>query len=220
MLAPVAPGRYRSVARARIRRETRLLDVGGGNGKLVDELGLAGLNGECVVLDPYATRDRTRRGNRIARTRVADCDGKFGLVMFNHSLEHHPEPRQALHDVAPLLAPGGALIVRCPTVSSACWDRYGVDWVELDVPRHLTIPSEAGLFQMLTEAGFVVERSWRDGESFQLWGSELYRRGIQYAGTNPRDHFSTRELRAFSRETRRLNSQGVGGRIAVVALSS
>ena len=54
-LAPFAPGRYRAVAKAGIRRATRVLDVGGGNGKLVDELQAAGLEGECVVLDPYAT---------------------------------------------------------------------------------------------------------------------------------------------------------------------
>jgi SAM-dependent methyltransferase len=216
-LAPIAPGRYRAVARTGLTRNARVLDVGGGDGKLVDELRLAGLLGECTVFDPFASADRTPGGATIVRGSMNDVDGTFDLVMFNHSLEHHPDPRAALQEAAARLRPRGHLVVRTPTVSSECWERYGVDWVELDAPRHLSIPSEFALHDLLDRVGLRVERSWRDGEAFQLWGSELYRRDLPYAGTRPSDAFTRWERLNFAGETARLNWTGRSGRIAIIA---
>ena len=169
------------------------------------------------VVDPYATADRTALGSPIVHDELTSVTGTFDVVMFHHSLEHLDDPGAALRATRPLLDRDGVLVVRTPTVSSACWRRYGVEWVELDAPRHLAFPSESGLKAMLGDAGFRVEQSWRDGESFQLWGSELYRRGLPYAGADPKRYFSARQLRSFERETRRLNRIGEGGRIAVLA---
>jgi SAM-dependent methyltransferase len=219
LLAPTAPGRYRAVARAGLRRDARVLDVGGGDGKLVDELRAAGLTGDVRVVDPYARLDRTAGGAPILRTDLSKVTGTFDVVMFHHSLEHHPDPARAVHDAVARLAPGGVLVVRVPTVTSECWSRYGVDWVELDAPRHLHLPSEDGLVGLLESTGLRVTRRWRDGEAFGLWGSELYRRGETYAGTDPHDHFSDAELRGYERETRRMNRADTGGRIALIARS-
>ncbi|MEX1006542.1 MAG: class I SAM-dependent methyltransferase [Acidimicrobiia bacterium] len=216
-LAPLAPGRYRALARGGVHRDSRILDVGGGDGRLVDELRSAGLEGDSTVVDPYATADRTALGSPIVRDELTSVTGTFDIVMFHHSLEHHDDPRATLRAAHGLLAHDGALVVRMPTVSSECWRRYGVHWIELDAPRHLVVPSEQGLTRLLGDVGFRVERSWRDGESFQLWGSELYRRGVAYVGADPRTYFSPKELRRFARETRRLNRIGEGGRLALIA---
>ena len=217
LLATLAPGRYRAVARVGLRPSCRVVDVGGGYGALVDQLRMAGLAGECIVVDPFAPADRTAGGSVIVRDDLACVRGSFDLVMFHHSLEHHAEPRRALEAARGLLCRRGAIVVRVPTVSSLCWRRYGVRWVELDAPRHLFVPSEAGITRLLEAVGFTVESSWRDGESFQLWGSELYRRDLPYAQTDPRRHFSKAELGWFERETRRLNRSGESGRLALIS---
>lgn len=216
-LAPLAPGRHRALARAGLRRDSRILDVGGGDGRLVDELRLAGFEGDSAVVDPYAKAEQTALGSPIVHDELTSVTGTFDIVMFHHSLEHHDHPGKALRAAHSLLDRDGVLVVRIPTVSSECWRRYGVEWVELDAPRHLVVPSENGLTRLLGDAGFRVEQSWRDGESFQLWGSELYRRGVPYAGADPKQYFSAKQLRSFERETRRLNRIGEGGRVALLA---
>lgn len=207
-----------SIARARPDvLECRVLDVGSGSGTLVYALSLAGCRAAAGV-DPHATSDRVfQTGGRVVRGSVADVGGLWDLVMFHHSLEHVTDPHAALVAARDALATGGCVLVRAPTVSSAAWERYGVDWVQIDAPRHHMLPSRAGMSRLAHLAGFRVEWLEDDSTAFQFWGSEQVRAGVPLFG-DPRSRLAThraapfprRQTAAWKHAARRLNAHGRG----------
>jgi SAM-dependent methyltransferase len=89
-----------------------------------------------------------------------------------HVLEHLDDPGAALAHVATLLAPGGMLVVGVPNAGSA-QARIGRDrWFHLDLPRHRTHFTPAGLRALLERRGFTVlreEHALLEHNPFGLW---------------------------------------------------
>ncbi len=189
----------------------RVLDVGSGSGMVPLAVSLAG-DVDVLGIDPFASGDR-RLGDH-AELRAVGLDavtGRFDLVMLHHSLEHMLDPLDALRVAVGLLEPGGVVLVRVPTASSWAWREYRTDWVQLDPPRHVWIPSRPGLSILAARVGLEIVATHDDSNEFQFWGSEQARRGV--ALTDSRSHyvdprhsvFTARELRDYRRHSRELN---------------
>jgi SAM-dependent methyltransferase len=167
---------------------------------------------DVLGIDPFAPGDR-RLGDHAALQAVTldAVTGTFDLVMLHHSLEHMLDPLDALHEARRLLEPGGVVLVRVPTASSRAWRDYRTDWIQLDPPRHVWIPSRPGMAALARRAGLDIAATYDDSNEFQFWGSEQARLGIPLM--DPRSHyidargsgFSGRELREFRRRSRDLN---------------
>lgn len=199
----------------------RMLDVGCGSGGHLSHLrqmgfdSLAGIDRylppECELDSPSLT---------IRRAGLEDAPGEYDLILFNHSLEHMENPIEALLGAARRLAPEGVCIVRLPTVSSDVWRTYGVDWVELDPPRHLFLPSVKSMEVATGKAGLQLFDFLYEGIGFCYWGSEQVRRGIPIRA--PQSHwmnpdssvFTRKELRHFEALAARTNRAQCGGRAA------
>jgi hypothetical protein len=110
---------------------------------------------------------------------LAEIDGRFDLIMFNHSLEHVADQVGMLRTARLRLADGGRVLVRVPVLGLA-WDVYGVDWIQLDPPRHFVIHSEDSMRRAAQAAGLAVESISYDSTPFQFWGSELYESGVPF----------------------------------------
>jgi SAM-dependent methyltransferase len=210
-----------SVARVPGPRPRRVLDVGSGSGMVPFAVSRAG-EVEVLGIDPFAPGDR-RLGDaaELRATTLDAVTGSFDLVMLHHSLEHMLEPVAALEDARRVLAAGGVVLVRVPTVSSYVWHEYRTDWIQLDPPRHVWLPSRAGLTACARRAGLDVVATYDDSSEFQFWGSEQARRGVPM--TDPSSHFvdarrsqfSRQELRAFRRRSRELNARANGDQTVV-----
>ncbi len=187
----------RSVARVPGDRPATILDVGTGSGMVPVAIAAAG-GFEVVGIDPFAAESR-RLGDHAELRAVGleEVDGAYDLVMLHHSLEHVPDPVATLRDAAARLEPGGTVLVRVPTVSSYAWREYGVDWVQLDPPRHVWLPSRDGLARAAELAGLEVVSSYDDASEFQFWGSEQVRRGVVLM--DPTSHFRDAKASSFSR---------------------
>jgi SAM-dependent methyltransferase len=79
----------------------------------------------------------------------------FDAILFQHSLEHVAVPREDIDRARQLLRPGGVLIISVPNFGS--WQRrsFQADWRHLDVPRHRTHFTSAGLQQLLADSDFA-----------------------------------------------------------------
>jgi 2-polyprenyl-3-methyl-5-hydroxy-6-metoxy-1,4-benzoquinol methylase len=77
----------------------------------------------------------------------------FDAIVFNHSLEHVPDPAASLDQAAALLREGGVLAVAVPNFDS--WQRrlFGSRWFQLDLPRHLQHFDARTLGALLRRAG-------------------------------------------------------------------
>lgn len=205
----------------RLRRDTRIVDVGCGGGELLLALRSAGFT-QLSGVDPFIAHDLDLGGGLTVRCAELDpAMGPFDLVMFHHSLEHIADPQRALQAAHSALVPGGRCVVRIPTVSSHAWRHYGVDWCALDAPRHLCLHSIASIRLLAERCGFEVQSIAFDSTAFQFWGSEQYRRGIALMrpgcnGIVPAPGaFTGAQLREYARRAERLNRARDGDQIVV-----
>jgi 2-polyprenyl-3-methyl-5-hydroxy-6-metoxy-1,4-benzoquinol methylase len=200
--------------------DSRLLDVGAGTGEILGRLRDAGYQ-DLTGVDPFLPEVGSREaGVRMIRSELDALTGEgksedpFDVVMFNHSLEHVPDPEGALRAARALLSPGGRILVRTPVVGCLAWDRYGTAWVQIDAPRHLFVFSREGLPIMARRAGLELEAVRDDSTEVQFLGSELYQAG------HPLHEFSRRfgwaRRRRLRREARALNALGRGDQAGFV----
>lgn len=195
-------------------KTARILDVGCGGGRLLDRLKSVDFV-NLMGVDPFVESNQSSAaGASIRKGYLTNIEEKFDLIMYHHAMEHTADPVSELEVVREHLLPNGRCLVRIPTVSSAAWDRYGVDWVQLDAPRHLAIPSREGMARAVRLAGLRLVDTIDDSTLFQFEGSERYRAGVPLVGhqfaLDPADKSR------FERETATLNSQGRGDQTGFV----
>jgi SAM-dependent methyltransferase len=130
-----------------------VLDVGAGDGTLIDALQARGREAVGVERNPLRPDFRDQPLPEL------EGDGGWAAVIFWHSLEHLPEPGNAIAQAARLLKPGGVLAVAVPNTGSLQAATFGDRWLHLDLPRHLVHLSAASLRQGVEGRGFRVERA-------------------------------------------------------------
>lgn len=211
------------VRKFRIRDfSARILDVGCGSYShwlaSLERLGFTNLSG----IDPYIAQTEIRhRGFSVLQRSIAEVQGSYDVITMHHVLEHLPDQRDALRHVARLLVSDGVFLARIPIVPSEVWNRYGVDWVELDAPRHLFLHSLESIRRLATESGLEVFEVVYDSLPFEFYGSELYRRDIPLTDrrspwVNPESKFfSPEEMATFESMAREANKRGQGGRAGI-----
>lgn len=178
------------------------------------EMGFSKLFG----IDPFINSDIFERSIRILKSDIMDVSDKFDVITFHHSFEHMQNPFAVLSKAKQLLQKSGTCVVRLPLVSSYAWDNYGVNWVELDAPRHFFLHT-ANSFTMLAErCGFQVKNIVYDSTILELVGSEQYVRGIphtsnqSYFVNQEESKFTPEEISAYEKKIRLLNAEGRAGR--------
>jgi 2-polyprenyl-3-methyl-5-hydroxy-6-metoxy-1,4-benzoquinol methylase len=202
----------RFVRDAGISPRESVIDIGSGIGENLVHMRLLG-HRELVGSDPFLPEDVDRNGVKVLRRHHTELTGSYDWVVMNHSFEHVPDPHAMLASATRILAPGGRVLVRMPIMGSVAWDRYGMDWVQVDAPRHLVLYTPRAMDAMAASAGLRVERLFHDSWSFQFWGSELVRRGLPHKGASlaqARAHFSKAQIAAWEKESRELNARGQG----------
>lgn len=135
---------------ARIAPPGTVLDVGAGDGVLLDALRARGR--KAIGLERVSTRAD------VHALDLEELDERFAAIVFWHSLEHLPAPSRALRRAAELLLPRGVIVIALPNAGSLQAKVFGDDWLALDLPRHLVhLPADA-LLARLSALGLQVER--------------------------------------------------------------
>jgi SAM-dependent methyltransferase len=144
----------------------RILDIGCGDGRFLQVLKDFGPSDwELVGVDfDEAAVERCRaRGFTAIAKRVEDMvdeEGTFDAVVMLQLIEHVEDPVALARRVAKLLRPGGVFVVETPNLAG--WDYrlfHRRWWGHYHFPRHWNLFSTASLERMLTDAGFVIERT-------------------------------------------------------------
>ena len=155
------------------------------------------------------------QGLRIHKLTLSDLEGQYALVMLHHSFEHMADPASVVREIHRLLRPGGWALIRIPVADSLAWRDYGVDWVQLDAPRHLFLHTRKSMETLARAAGLSIARVDCDGTGFQFWGSELYRQNIalredDMKGRTGADRFTSAELSGFEQRAAEANARDQG----------
>ncbi|MBA3890858.1 MAG: class I SAM-dependent methyltransferase [Gemmatimonadaceae bacterium] len=203
-------GADRWFRRIAVQPDSRILDVGCGDGHLLRDLRDAGFT-NLQGIDPF-TPVETDAPVRIHRRTLREVEGSFDVVMLHHTLEHVEDQHATLRDIARVLDPRGTCLIRIPVVPSAAWNEYREDWVQLDAPRHFVIHTARSLSHVAGNAGLDVVTVEYDSTELQFLGSEHYRRGQPL--TTLWDSVSRDERRDARRRARDANAAGQGDQAA------
>src|SRR5690606_13273065 len=76
-----------------------------------------------------------------------------------------------------LLKKDGYCIIRIPTASSFAWEHYGIDWFQLDAPRHIFLHSVDSIKILSEKTGFKLNEVEYDSTHHQFTLSERYKQG-------------------------------------------
>ncbi len=140
----------------------RLLDVGCGSGELLSEFHALGWTTFGIEPSKAAADRAAATGLRVANGRFPE-DAKllsgqspFSAIVMANVIEHLPDPGAALDAAWRLLEDGGRLLLWAPVCDGWQQRAWPGHWYNLDPPRHLHIPSRAGLRALLRQHGFEV----------------------------------------------------------------
>lgn len=199
-----------------INKDTSILDVGCGTGKSIHSLRELGLK-NLLGIDPYINSDiKYKNGAVILKKEIQEVEGKWNVVMLHHAFEHIANPLENLKLIANLMTPNGYCIIRIPVVPSYAWEHYGVNWVQLDAPRHFFIHSVKSMNILANQCGLEIRNVIYDSTAFQFWGSEQYAKDIPLRGersysVNADDSiFTSKDISNFSKRAKELNSANRG----------
>jgi SAM-dependent methyltransferase len=167
----------------------RALDLGCGAGDYLN--GLQRLGWETWGVEPAAPAVAVARaaGHHVLQTELEQAalpEGHFHLISLSHVIEHLPDPRAALDQVAHAAAPGARVLLRTPAANSLTARLLGPDWLPLDAPRHLLIFSTSALRRAAEQAGLEVLRLWRRQDPRYLLSSLLRKWLSLREGVRPR----------------------------------
>lgn len=204
---------------ARVRDySARFLDIGcGAWSDWLASLRAMGFR-QLMGADPFVSGDVAKDGITILKRNIAEVTGSFDLITFHHSLEHIADQQATLAAARALLAPGGVVLVRIPTVSSFAWEHYQTNWVEMDAPRHFYLHSRNSIRLLGDSVGLNLYTTVCDSRMLEFYGSEQYARGIplsaeeSYWSNKKSRLFSEKELEHFRQKAREVNESQRGGR--------
>jgi SAM-dependent methyltransferase len=214
---PVGFEILRTLRAAGAKPESRILDVGCGDGKLLRRLQTLGFS-RLSGADPYVPQGTTEDGLTIHKKTIFEVDGPFDLIMFNHSLEHAHDPVAELTAARERLAPGGKILVRIPVAGGFAHRTYGASWIQLDAPRHFCVPTVKGMDAAARRAGLATADIRYDSHAFQFIGSELSAQGLPVSENMPRAEalFGKARLAGWAAQSRDLNAKRDGDQAAFI----
>lgn len=157
-------------------KNSSILDIGCGNGKLLRALrsyGFMNLTGT----DPFIGNGLYLKGLKLLKLDLENLDGKYDLIMSNHSLEHMPDPHSFFANVVRLLDHKGRLILRIPVYPNYITDKYGLDWIQFDAPRHLFTFTLKSIRFLCNKHGLFIEDLKFDSAPWALAATKYCQNG-------------------------------------------
>ena len=121
-----------------------------------------------------------------------------------------------LKKLSKLIKPGHKVLVRIPLASSYAWRNYGVNWFQIDAPRHLFLHTENSMKQLAEDANFTISDTVYDSNAEQFWASEQYQKGISlmskhsYEVDPDASMFTAEQIQKYKEQAIELNKTGKG----------
>ncbi len=201
---------------SKVKFESKILDIGCGGGGLLLELAKYGFS-NLTGIDPFIRDDiHYENSVRIFKKSIFELEGQFDFIMLHDSFEHMQEPLAVFKELYLRLETKGCILIKTPVSGCFAWRKYGVDWVQLDVPRHLFLHTPKSIQILAEQTGLELRNITFDSTAFQFWGSEQYRRDIplrdskSYYVSPQASIFSERQIKDFDSAAVELNKKAEG----------
>jgi 2-polyprenyl-3-methyl-5-hydroxy-6-metoxy-1,4-benzoquinol methylase len=180
----------------------RLLDVGAAAGYFVEQARQGGWDAEGIEPSKWAASYARDRVGVPVREGILDETAypanTFDVITFWEVIEHLPDPRAFLTNVARVAKPGATILFSTPDSGSTVARILGRNWLGWrKVPEHLFFFDKPSLVRLLNETGFDVTGS-RYVTLTVTWPYALERLGASLGLGRSAFDFVSRALRAHS----------------------
>lgn len=139
----------------------RLLDVGCGNGRFLDQMRQLGWEVAGIEPDGEAVSiAREKFGLDVFQGSLEDAmfaDEHFDAITINHVIEHVRDPIVLLKECRRVLKPGGKLVAVTPNMKSLGHRAFGEYWRGLEIPRHRYLFTTQALGACANSAGLDIQ---------------------------------------------------------------
>lgn len=134
-----------------------LLDIGCDKGFFLDEARRWGF--EVTGVEPMVSNSEYGRNLGIHIVNSMDkLESKFDVVTMWHSLEHFPNPKDALKNIHDYMNASSLIFIRVPAFDSIWSKLLGAKWIWFQPENHYFHYTNQSLGKLLNESGFQLER--------------------------------------------------------------
>lgn len=137
-----------------IHHEDTVLDFGCGGGYLLSCINCKRKIG--IEINPAARNEAINLGLEVYETLNDVQDGTINVVISNHALEHVLHPLAILQILYQKLSAGGKIVLCLPFDDWRTQKQYNPK----DINHHLYTWTPLLIGHLLSEAGFIVQRTW------------------------------------------------------------
>jgi ubiquinone/menaquinone biosynthesis C-methylase UbiE len=134
-----------------------VLDVGCGNGEMLDQYRALGWRTTGVEPGPESAELARSKGHSIITGLVEDLGlpaESFDAITLWDALEHIPNPQVVLRELYRILVPGGRIYIHVPNYGSTYARLWQDRWFMFTAPLHYFHYSAATLSTLLARTGF------------------------------------------------------------------
>lgn len=160
---------------ARYRKTNRLLDLGCGAGNLLLAARKNGWDAQGLDVAPNAIQHVRELGFEVFHGELLDArlpSEHFDVITAAELLEHLPDPRAELKEIARLLRPGGLFWTTTPHARGLAARVLGLKWRCISPPEHLQLFSVQGLKSLMLDVGFREIRLQTTGSNpIEIWNA-------------------------------------------------
>lgn len=139
----------------------RLLEVGCGNGFMLELMNRLGWQAEGVDFDEKAVAAARARGLKVQTGSLEEQrypDDSFDAVTMSHLIEHVADPAAVISETRRILKPGGKLVIVTPNSASLGHTIFRRSWRGLEPPRHLHLFNRSSLGRLTLASGLKIEK--------------------------------------------------------------
>ena len=160
-------------------KNSSILDVGCGDGKFLSILKKGGFK-DLTGIDLFIDDENKQKGITILKTSLEDFKPKkkYDVIISNHALEHMDNQLKNLKCFKNLVKKDGIIVIRIPIKTKPVWDKYGVNWFQIDAPRHFFLHSVESFKILCDKSNLVIENMIFDSEDYIFINCEKYLRNI------------------------------------------
>lgn len=158
------------------RKELKVLDVGGGEGWMLDVVKNTDsrvVHTQVVDIDDRAQALAQAKGHKYFCGRFEEfpVDQKYDLILMLNLIEHVSNPRAILEKAFQAMSEGGFLLIKTPNIESLDARLFkDLNWGGYHCPRHWVLFSMISLEKLAVSVGFHVEiKKYTQGSPFWTW---------------------------------------------------
>ena len=160
-------------------KNSSILDVGCGDGEFLHTLKSGGFK-DLTGMDLFIDEENMQEGIKIFQCSLEDFNPgrKYDVITSNHSVEHMDNQLENLKCFERLVKPDGVIVIRIPVKSQPIWDKYGVNWFQIDAPRHFFLHTIESFKILCSKTNLIIEDIIFDSPDFIFINCEKYARDI------------------------------------------